>query len=99
MTTPHRDESHDIGKGYGHIRTNKSSDGVIWFDGYVETADGIVAVVYSEPVRSKNFHATLLRFVYGGRVHDRSFKAQYQPRYLVTLAKRFSSEVSQQQSS
>lgn len=82
----YKDESYTVGNGLERITKHESRD-VIWHRGYVVTPDGIVGLVSSEPIR------TLFEFVHNGRCHYRRFGKQFQPRYLVTLAKQFAREI------
>lgn len=43
--------------------------------------------------RAKNHYGTCLEFVYDGQCHTRYLHDGYQPRYLVTLCKRFASGI------
>jgi len=83
-TDSSRKQSYDC---VSRIRTNKASDGEIWYSGVVFTPDGMVNVLYSES------DATRMEFAFGGRVHDRYWREQFQPRYLVNLARKFAEDI------
>jgi hypothetical protein len=88
MAAEHRDRSYKVGRDYpGQIDKNVSNNGTVWHSGYVRTEHGIVVVIYSEP------DGTCLDFIHAGRLHIRQFDKQFQPSYLVTLAKRFASDI------
>lgn len=62
-------------------------------EGYVATPQGFVRV-YSTwwPDGTKHTRLTL---IYGGRQYERSISNYYQPRYLVTLAKKFAADIAE----
>lgn len=87
MATKHRDSSYKLNYNcVSRIETMKTN-GTIWYRGIVVTPDGIVNVLYSEP------KGTLIAFVHNGRLHDRRWDRQFQPRYLTNLARKFAAEI------
>lgn len=80
---------------YQHtVKTNGYAvrDGTRWEStGYVQTYHGSVEV-YSV-WHPDNSQFTRLDFIYDGLMHYRNIDAYYQPRYLVTLARRFAAEI------
>lgn len=65
------------------VKTNET----IWYRGAVITPNGIVNVLYSEP------KGTRMEFVCKGQLRGRHWKRQFQPRYLVNLARKFTEDI------
>lgn len=61
--------------------------------GLVATPHGYVSVRSEWLPKIKNGKTTFLRFALDGILYERVIKDCYQPRYLVTLAKRFAQEI------
>lgn len=60
-------------------------------EGYVTTPHGYVYVGGRAWLNSDK--STRLEFIHDGRLHIRQIREIYQPRHLVTLAKRFAAEI------
>lgn len=61
----------------------------------VNTVHGIVSVDSWRYKTDTKYNSTLMEFIHNGMVHLRRINATYQPRYLVTLARRFAAEVAE----
>lgn len=75
------------------IETDSSGSGYTHY-GFAATPDGFVHVQSMEWETGQAF--TRLIFIHRGRQFERDYDEAYQPRYLVTLAKRFAAEVTTQ---
>lgn len=79
-----------VATGYGsNIRTDQVAD-EIHYAGFAATPHGYIRV-YSSP---RGTHLTML---HNGRAHERWISRQYQPTYLITLARRFAEDVAAQE--
>lgn len=87
--------SYGLYGGYNSL-TREDSDGSFVVDGYAGTHNGFVRVYSSKTIESGDAW-TVLDFIFQGRIFSYSEEKFYQPRYLVTLAKRFAEEVVQQE--
>lgn len=63
---------------------------VFYNNGHVRTLYGIV-ITYSESQRGKGF--TDFDFIYNGKLHNRVIYQYFKPRYIVTLARRFATDI------
>lgn len=78
----------------GYIKTSANNRGVE-HDGYVVTVHGHVAVSSVDEVYADGepYKYTTLELIWAGRMWRRQIGASFQPRTLVTLAKKFAAEV------
>lgn len=87
MAATHKDSHFKMVQLSPSLAEKMTTKGDVWYHGYIYTPHGIVAVLWSEP------RGTLLRLVHNGLVYERQWRRQFQPRYLVTLAKRFAADI------
>jgi len=89
MKALHEDRKYRVYTG-GPIKTTKSHDGrELYYHGYVTTLHGYVEVRGS----TLNRGYTRMWFINDGWQYMRTWWRPYQPRYMVTLAKRFADDV------
>jgi hypothetical protein len=87
MAAEYRDSSSKLDYTcISHIETVRT-DGAVWYRGVVVTPNGIVNVFYSDP------KGTLIEFSHDDRLYSRRWDRQFQPRYLITLARLLAIEI------
>jgi hypothetical protein len=90
MSAEHKDSSYKLDYNCISRIHIERTDGVVWYQGAVITPNGMVNVIYSEP------RGTLIEFSHNGRLYQRRWDRQFQPRYLTTLARKFAEDITRQ---